>query len=151
MDKMTSRSALTGAEGKVVKNVDSLWGVGYNAQSLAHAAGMCQITLCCTGDALCPDLRLKRKGELVLREKNLLLQFGSFPGSKKPDSHLWLYQCQWGKLSFSHSDTTATPSSTVQRKPGTYTAERITLLQEARRAGNHPLVCQNSTLLVIRY
>lgn len=64
-------STLIEAEGKeVVKSVDSIWGVLYNAQSLAQAAGVCQVTLCNTGDASCPDLRLKWGGELVLREKN---------------------------------------------------------------------------------
>ena len=72
MDKLTSRSTLIGAEGKeVVKNVDSSWGVGYNAQSLPHTAGTCQVTACNTGDALCPDLGLKWGGEPVLREKIL--------------------------------------------------------------------------------
>lgn len=71
MDKLTSRSALTGAEGnEVVKNVDYVRGLGYDAQSLAHAAGTCQVTLHNVGDASCPDLGLEWGGEPVLGGKN---------------------------------------------------------------------------------
>ena len=60
MGKLASRSALTVAEAKeVVKNADSVQGVGCNAQSLTQAARTCQVTLCNTADALCPDFGLK--------------------------------------------------------------------------------------------
>lgn len=58
-------------KGKKLSKVLILSGGGlYNAQSLAQAAGVCQVTLCNAGDASCPDLRLKWGGEPVLREKN---------------------------------------------------------------------------------
>lgn len=48
--------------GKLSKMLILSGGVEYNAQSLTHAAGMCQVTLCSTGDAVYPDLRLEGRG-----------------------------------------------------------------------------------------